>query len=76
MVGDGVIELGSPLAERGSETACANCAARSADPSRAGWHVFDDGLGEEHALCRDCTRERDGSGVLDHSPRLAANRCR
>ena len=35
---------------------CASCASQTEDPAVAGWHLFADGLGEEHALCDDCIR--------------------
>jgi hypothetical protein len=35
---------------------CANCATQTEDPAVGGWHLFEDGLGEENALCPDCTR--------------------
>ena len=38
-------------------TTCAKCAAQSADPYREGWHLFEDGLGEEHAVCAECTSD-------------------
>jgi hypothetical protein len=33
---------------------CAVCGTRTRDPALEGWHVFEDGLGEEHALCSGC----------------------
>ena len=51
--------------ERARATACANCAARSFDPLREGWHVFDDGLDEEHAVCLDCTRDTPSRWVSE-----------
>ena len=33
---------------------CANCAGQTEDPAVDGWHLFADGLGEEHAVCADC----------------------
>lgn len=65
VVGDRLTELPAPVDERASATTCANCATQSFDPLLEGWHAFDDGLGEEHALCRECTAEAG-------SPRSAA----
>jgi len=41
---------------QGGVSTCANCAGQATDPALEGWHVFDDGLGEEHALCAECSR--------------------
>jgi hypothetical protein len=43
------------LDERPTGTTCSNCGIQTADPHREGWHVFEDGLDEQHALCRRCT---------------------
>lgn len=38
-----------------SATSCVNCRGLADDADREGWHVFDDGLGEEYAICPRCT---------------------
>jgi len=58
VVGDRLTELRpTSVDERAPATTCANCGTQSFDPLREGWHAFDDGLGEEHVLCRKCTAE-------------------
>jgi hypothetical protein len=51
----------SGLGNTGAWT-CASCAAETADPALEGWHLFEDGMGEEHALCADCTRVSPDAG--------------
>ena len=48
-------QVGATVAESmSSETTCAVCEAVAREEARDGWHVFDDGTGEEHALCPAC----------------------
>jgi len=41
---------------------CVVCGAVAPDATRAGWHVFDDGTGEEHALCAGCLKAAPAGG--------------
>ena len=40
--------------QRSSGQVCVACGQRSENPDLDGWHVFSDGVGEEHALCLAC----------------------
>lgn len=52
---------------------CVSCDGRTSDASRDGWHVFDDGLGEEHAICPTCA-ERPSPAGTSRSPVEARSR--